>query len=84
MRGLSSILRALLPGDGGCAEAGGDAALQQGWKSLSAPAPSFPAWQLMALICATYATSTTNTEPSAWGGFVARPKRKDFVHATRE
>lgn len=32
MRGLSGILRALLRGDGGCAEAGGDAALQQGWE----------------------------------------------------
>ena len=29
---LSGILQALLRGDGGCAEGGGDAALQQGWE----------------------------------------------------
>lgn len=70
MRGLSSILQALLPGDGRRAEAGGNAALQEGWKSPSAPVPSFPAWQLMPLVYATYATVTTNTtKPSSWGWF---------------
>lgn len=81
MRGLRGILRAVLPGDRRGAEAGGNTALQDGWKSPSAPVPSLPAWQLMALIYATHATSTTNTtEPSAWGWFCGQAQKGKVLY----